>query len=233
MENQTKYVAYYRVSTKKQGANGLGIEAQKKTVLDFVKTEKNILCEFIEVESGKNVNRKELEKALLYAKENKATLIVAKLDRLARNVEFIFKLKDSGIEFKACDLSDFNTLTIGIFATMAQYERELISKRTKDALQVKKSQLAKEGRILGSKGKENLIKGNATEKSVKVRMLNAKEAKENIQAMELISVYREKGFTLQKIADKLNENGYKTRRGKSFTTGQIQMFLKRAANEKE
>lgn len=233
MEISTKYVAYYRVSTQKQNTTGLGLDAQRKTILDFVKSENNILCEFIEVESGKNVNRKELEKALLYAKENKATLIVAKLDRLARNVEFIFKLKDSGIEFKACDLSDFNTLTIGIFATMAQYEREIISKRTKDALQVRKTQLAKEGKKLGEKGKENLLKSNAYEKGLQVRQQNAKEAKENIQAIELSKMYKEKGMNLQQIASKLNENGYKTRRGKSFSPTHIFRFLQNATNENE
>jgi DNA invertase Pin-like site-specific DNA recombinase len=224
MENSIKYVAYYRVSTQKQGASGLGLEAQKATVLNFTKCDTCIIAEFTEIESGKKTDRKELDKALTYAKEHNATLIVAKLDRLARNVEFIFKLKNSGVNFKACDLSDFNTLTVGIFATMAQHERELISKRTKDALTAKKAR----GQKLGIKGTENLEKSGATEKSIKVRVENAKTAKENIQAMELICIYSEKGMTLKAIAEKLNASGYKTRRGKSFTTSQVQMFLKRA-----
>lgn len=219
------FVAYFRVSTQKQGAKGLGMEAQKVTVNQYIASNNgNLIAEFVEVESGKKTNRNELNKALAYTKENNATLIVSKLDRLARNVEFIFMLKHSGANFIACDIPDFNTLTIGIFAVMAQHERELISKRTKEGLSVKKARLAVEGKKLGTP--ENLTAA-ATEKGLQVRKENAASAKENIQAMELIQIYRDKGMTLQAIADKLNELGYKTRRGKAFSTAQIQMFLKR------
>jgi len=219
------FVAYFRVSTQKQGAKGLGMEAQKITVNQYITANNgNLIAEFVEVESGKKTNRNELNKALAFAKENDATLIVSKLDRLARNVEFVFMLKNSGVNFVACDLPDFNTLTIGIFATMAQHERELISKRTKEGLSVKKTRLAVEGKKLGTP--ENLTTA-ATEKGLQVRKENAASAKENIQAMEMIKMYKEKGMTLQGIADKLNSLGYKTRKGKAFTTSQIQMFLKR------
>lgn len=219
------FIAYFRVSTAKQGIKGLGMEAQKLTVNQYITANNgNLIAEFVEVESGKKTNRSELNKALELAKEKNATLIVSKLDRLARNVEFIFTLKNSGVTFVACDLPDFNTLTIGIFATMAQHERELISKRTKEGLSVKKSQLAKEGKTLGTP--ENLTTA-ATAKGLEVRKHNAATAKENIQALELVEMYRAKGLTLQQIADKLNKSGYKTRRGKTFTTSQIQLLLTR------
>lgn len=219
------FIAYFRVSTAKQGIKGLGMEAQKLTVNQYITANNgNLIAEFVEVESGKKTNRSELNKALELAKEKNATLIVSKLDRLARNVEFIFTLKNSGVTFVACDLPDFNTLTIGIFATMAQHEREIISKRTKEGLSVKKSQLAKEGKTLGTPAN---LTPSATAKGLEVRKHNAATAKENIQALELVEMYRAKGLTLQQIADKLNKSGYKTRRGKTFTTSQIQLLLTR------
>ena len=285
------FIAYFRVSTDKQGAKGLGMDAQKSTVNQYITANNgNLIAEFVEVESGKKTNRNELNKALELAKEKNATLIVSKLDRLARNVEFIFTLKNSGVTFVACDLPDFNTLTIGIFATMAQHEREIISKRTIDALTAKAeremriaekmlnnsntieyktitneimenyiSGLDNEGidfqeianelnnngyRRINKKTKElelftaskvrkylqgfeNMENGNTTAKGLEVRKHNAATAKENIQALELVEMYRAKGLTLQQIADKLNKSGYKTRRGKTFTTSQIQLLLTR------
>ena len=124
-----KYIAYYRVSTKRQN---LGLDAQRKTVLDYISTVNGILINsYEEKESGKNNARLELHKAITECKKNNATLVIAKLDRLSRNVSFIFTLKDSGINFVCCDIPECNTLTLGIFATIAQSERETISQRTK------------------------------------------------------------------------------------------------------
>ncbi|PLK42075.1 recombinase family protein [Emticicia sp. TH156] len=134
-----QYIAYYRVSTKKQGASGLGLEAQKFTASNFLKEGDRIVKEFIEIESGKSNQRVQLDEAIKYARNNKLTLLVAKLDRLSRNVSFIFTLRDSGVDFVCADIPDANTLTIGIFATIAQHEREIISRRTKDALKAKKA----------------------------------------------------------------------------------------------
>ena len=156
-----KYIAYYRVSTQKQGMSGLGLEAQKAAVKGFI-TGAEVLVEYTEVESGKKDNRPELDKAINHAKQVGGTLIIAKLDRLSRNAGFIFALKDSGVDFTCADMPDANTLTIGIFAVMAQHERELISKRTKDALAAKKargeqvgniSNLTSEGRQKGSEAR--------------------------------------------------------------------------------
>jgi DNA invertase Pin-like site-specific DNA recombinase len=134
-----KYVAYYRVSTAKQGHSGLGLEAQRTAVSTFVGNA-TILREYVEVESGKVNERPHLVAAIDYAKGKGATLVIAKLDRLSRNAGFIFALKDSGVDFQCADMPEANTLTIGIFATLAQHERELISSRTRAALQAKKKQ---------------------------------------------------------------------------------------------
>ena len=147
MESQPlSHVAYYRVSTKQQGQSGLGLEAQRTQVMSFLGGQAPLVREFIEVESGKRNSRPQLLEALAFAKLNKARLVIAKLDRLSRNAGFIFALKDSGVDFVCADMPDANTLTIGIFATLAQHERELIGERTRKALAIKKQQ----GFVLGS-----------------------------------------------------------------------------------
>ncbi len=204
-----KYVAYYRVSTKKQGQSGLGLESQRDMVTRYLKNGDSLLAEFIEVESGKRNDRPELESAIALAKQHQAQLLIAKLDRLSRNAGFIFRLRDSHVDFLAVDMPDANTLTIGIFAVLAQHERELISSRTRAALQQKKLQ----GFTLGTpKNLDNL----ARVKGLQVRQLNALGHKANRQATELIQMYREKSMTYKEIAERLNNHGFTTRRGKKF-----------------
>lgn len=128
------YVAYYRVSTKKQGASGVGLDAQKNTVREHLKSGDAILKHFQDVESGKNDSRSGLHDAMKYCKEHNATLLIAKLDRLSRKASFIWDIYDSGLPFEVCDLPELNPLTIGVFAAFAQHEREIISKRTKEAM---------------------------------------------------------------------------------------------------
>ena len=140
-----KYIAYCRVSTKQQGESGLGLEAQKTMVKNFLKNDDALICEYEEVESGKNNNRPQLLKAIEKSKSEGATLLIAKLDRLSRNAGFIFLLKDSNVDFKCCDMPEANSLTIGIMAVLAQEERELISKRTISALQELKAKGIKLG----------------------------------------------------------------------------------------
>ena len=115
LSSQQTYVAYYRVSTKKQGESGLGLDAQRSAVAGFVKGA--IIAEFTEVESGKKNQREQLRLAIGRAKKEGAVLVIAKLDRLSRNASFIFTLRDSGVNFQCVDMPDANTLTIGIFAT--------------------------------------------------------------------------------------------------------------------
>ena len=130
-----RFVAYYRVSTDRQGRSGLGLESQRADVLDFINGgAANLIAEFTEVESGKRNDRPELEKALALCRKEKAKLVIAKLDRLARNVAFISNLMESGVDFVAVDMPDANRLTVHILAAVAEHERELISERTRSAL---------------------------------------------------------------------------------------------------
>ena len=134
-----RYVTYLRVSTQRQGAKGLGIDAQRKMCSDFIEHNEGICVkEFLDVESGTHRNRKGLLSAIEYCKANDCALVVAKLDRLARDVEFCFKVVNTGIEIHFTDMPTINTLLLGVFASVAQYERELISSRTKAALDAKK-----------------------------------------------------------------------------------------------
>lgn len=135
-----RYVTYIRVSTQKQGRSGLGLDAQRKMCGDFVNAHQGeIVKEFMDVESGTHRNRKGLQDAITYCKQQGTALVIAKLDRLARDVEFCFKVVNTGIEIHFTDMPQMNTLLLGVFASVAQYERELTSDRTKKALAVKKA----------------------------------------------------------------------------------------------
>lgn len=134
-----KYATYLRVSTKRQGNSGLGLSAQQKMCGDFIKNNGGTLAqEFTDVESGTHRDRKGLWAAIEYCQKNNCPLIIAKLDRLARDVEFCFKVINTGIEIHFCDMPQINTLLLGVFASVAQYERELTSDRTIKALAAKR-----------------------------------------------------------------------------------------------
>ena len=134
-----KFVVYIRVSTKKQGASGLGLEAQQKICGEFIKNhDGEKVAEYKDVESGTHRDRKGLADSVAYCKKNNCALVIAKLDRLARDVEFCFKIVNTGIEIHFCDMPQVNTLLLGVFASVAQYERELTSDRTRKALAAKK-----------------------------------------------------------------------------------------------
>ena len=202
------YVPYYRVSTASQGKSGLGLSAQQDIVQRFLKAGDVLLEEFVEVESGKRADRPQLAAAIAHAKHNKARLLIAKLDRLSRNVSFIFSLRNSEVDFVACDIPDANTLTVGIMAVLAQHERELIGDRTRAALAAKKAQ----GHKLGMPN----ITPEVTSRGLVVRQQNAQTNLANRQAAELIRLYRKEGLTYRAIADRLNQMGYRTRRGQAF-----------------
>jgi DNA invertase Pin-like site-specific DNA recombinase len=202
------YVAYYRVSTKTQGISGLGIEAQKKSGEDFVRGGE-LIAEYTETESGKKDSRPQLNSALEHAKSSGAVLVIAKLDRLSRNIGFIFALKDSGVNFVACDLPEMNTLNLGIFATIAQHERELISKRTSAALQAKKAR----GFTLGTPAN---LTDEARAKGLAVRRRNAAHNENLRRASLVIATLKKEGLTLRLIAERLNAHGFRTRRGCLF-----------------
>ena len=203
------YICYYRVSTKAQGRSGLGLGDQRSIVNRYLREGDKLLVEFTEVESGKKGDRPKLQEAIRTCQQQGAKLLIAKLDRLSRNVAFVMTLRDSGVDFVACDLPDANTLTVGMMVTFAQYEAERISERTRAALAQKKAQGFKLGKP------ENLTL-QAIQKGESIRVDNAATHKANVQATELATLYRSKGMTYAQIADKLNQTHYQTRRNKQF-----------------
>jgi DNA invertase Pin-like site-specific DNA recombinase len=216
------YVAYYRVSTQKQGISGLGLQSQRTSVKQFIGNN-NLLSEYTEIESGKNDKRIELLKAIDFAKNNNATLVIAKLDRLSRNAGFIFQLRDSTVDFICADMPDANSLTVGIFALLAQQERELISERTRKALQAKKDN----GFKLGSP--DNLTNDSRL-KSLEVRKENADNNENNKKAFALIQSMRMQNISFNKIAQKLNAAGFKTATGKQFFSMSVKQLFDRFTN---
>jgi DNA invertase Pin-like site-specific DNA recombinase len=215
------YIAYYRVSTKKQGISGLGIEAQKTAVSKFLNNpQDNLLKEFQDIESGKKDNRPELKKAIEYAQQTNSKLIIAKLDRLSRNASFIFTLRDSKVDFICVDMPNANSVTIGIMAVLAQDERERISQRTKAAL----AELKKKGRTLGSP--KNLT-NEARQIGLNIRIENSIKNQNNRKATALIVSMKNEGKTFYYITKELNKSEFKTSRGKVFQQIQVERLYNR------
>lgn len=220
------YVAYYRTSTNRQN---LGIGAQRTMVQNYLNgATGNLVAEFEEKESGKNDSRIGLEKAIQACEKNGATLIIAKLDRLSRSVSFLFQLRDrvlkNNIEIKALDLPSFNTMSLGIWATMAQVERENIANRTKVAL----AELKKSGVTLG---KPENFKHEHRLRGAEAMKCKARENKANQQATALILEYKENGWGYERIAKRLNKLDFKTVRGKKFNSTTVMRLYKRFMND--
>ena len=213
------YFAYYRVSTQKQGASGLGLEAQQAAVVSFLKGERP-QGEYVEVESGKKNQRPQLLAALAAARAVGGVLLIAKLDRLSRNASFILTLRDSGVDFVCCDMPDANTLTVGLFAVLAQHERETISKRTKDALAAKKAR----GAVLGTPA--NLTDA-ARQQSLSVRRQQHQQHPGLRQATAFINSRRAQGASFRQLAGELNALGFTARRGGTFNQKQVQRLYER------
>ena len=152
-----QFIAYYRVSTDRQGQSGLGLEAQQTAIMNYLNGGNwQLVGEYTEIETGKKADRPELQKALAACARRKATLVIAKLDRLARNVAFVSALMESRVEFVAVDMPNAGRFEIHIRAALAEEERRLISERTKAALAATK----KRGTVLGKHGKDVLSKQN-------------------------------------------------------------------------
>ncbi len=214
-----KYIAYYRVSTKGQEESGLGLLAQQQQVASYIQGKGVLLGSFTDIESGGKHDRAALRASFDRAKALGATLIIAKLDRLSRSVAFISALMESGIDFVCCDMPEANGLTIHILAAMAQHEREMISVRTKMALE----QAKKAGKQLGSP--QNLTQ-DARKKGAASNRAKSLNNTSNIQAYELSCIYRhEHGLTFEQIAQKLNTLGYRTPTGKLFLRSSVQRLL--------
>src|SRR5690242_4112781 len=207
---QGNFVAYYRVSTARQGRSGLGLDAQRRAVTDFLNGGSwELLSEFVEVESGKADDRPQLEQALATCELSGATLVVAKLDRLSRNLAFLAKLQESGSRFVAADMPEANELTIHIMAAVAQAERKAISTRTKEALAAAK---ARGVRLGGNRGNlEDLRKGPAKSAEVRAAQASARALKvrRQIQAVKAAAP----ASSLREIAAALNDRGITAPRG--------------------
>jgi DNA invertase Pin-like site-specific DNA recombinase len=210
---KSKFVSYYRVSTQKQGRSGLGLEAQKAAVEAYLRANGGVeLASFTEIESGKNNARPQLQAALLRCRQTRATLLVAKLDRLSRNAAFLMNLRDSGVRFQALDIPEANTLTLGVLAVLAQHERELISARTKAALAARRARGLPLGtpRDLSAYAKRAGKLGRAAS-AAKAR-LRATEIAPQIEAAHASGC-----ASLRQVAEYLNELEITTPRGKQWT----------------
>ena len=216
-----KYIVYYRVSTKRQGQSGLGLEAQRTIVENYLKNN-TVINEFTEIETGKSANRPQLNKALQACKENNATLCVAKLDRLARNLHFVTTLQAANVDFVCCDMPTANKLTIHIIAAIAENEAALISQRTKAALAEKK----KQGIKLGNP-QNNGLTSQSIAKGMNVRQQNALCNERNKQAGTLILSMRNNGAKWAEIVRQLNCNGFRTRRQCEFDITTVKRLYQR------
>ena len=219
---KTTYVAYLRQSTKKQEISGLGIEAQREIIQKFLGQEKPV-AEYVETESGKKTDRPKLAEALALCRKTKSTLIVAKLDRLSRNVAFTSKLLESDVEIKFCDFPEANRLVLHIIASIAEYEAGLISQRTKQSLKAKKAR----GILLGKP--ENLTNNldRAIENSKRAIRKKAKDNPNNKRAVAMLKVLVEQELSLSEMARRLNEEGFVTSQGKKFSAWQVSVLLQR------
>lgn len=224
-----KYVIYIRVSTQKQGKSMLGLESQTEICNNFIKSNNGTCFKtFCDVESGTKRDRKELLAAIEYCKSNNCTLVIAKLDRLARDVEFTFKVINTGIDIHFCDMPSVNTMILGVFASVAQYERELCSTRTKGALQAKKERGEKLGRAASKYTINEEKQQEGAIKSAKTRNEN------NIKSNDFLAFCR----ILKRTYDMLNKlssnddlfmlkwNDYKSDFLKSITKDSLFVVLK-------
>ena len=217
-----KYIAYYRVSRKEQGISGLGLSAQRTSVTNFVKNQEGtIIQEFTEIETGTNKRERiEIHRAIELAKIEGAILVIAKLDRLSRNVNFVSSLMDAGIEFVAVDMPSANHFTIHIFSALAEQEAKLISSRTRLAL----AELKKKGIALGNpKNLNDEARAKGTQK-VKENAINNDR---NRQAQSIIVNCKEKGMSYRQIAEYLNELNFKTRYGNQFMAPTVHQLYNR------
>lgn len=228
-----KFVSYVRVSTQRQGASGLGLGAQRKAVADYLRDQSGQLVdEFTEIESGKRNDRPQLAAALATCRRHKAVLVIAKLDRLARNVAFVANLMESSVEFVAVDMPMANRLTIHILAAVAEHEREAISARTRAALATAKAR----GRSLGWS-----IKSRREEQArASRRGADSGRSRANAFASNVVPIVesiKASGIgTLSGIANALNARGVNTARGGAWhatTVRNVMLRHKSAANSRQ
>lgn len=226
----SKFILYYRVSTEKQGRSGLGLEAQQAAAQQFMAgvTDGVVLNEYTEVETGKNADRPVLQMALQHAKAANATLLVAKLDRLARNVCFVSTLMESKVDFTCCDNPHATPLTIHILAAVAEDEAKRISERTKAALAAAKARGVKLGThnpkiaaaICGNRGWE---KAGIAGRAARAKLQKARYG----QLVPVMRALSNQGLSYQAIATYMNDQGYVTSRGSAFSRKTVMRILQR------
>lgn len=213
-----KFVGYFRVSTTKQQDSGLGLEAQQKAVADFLNGGNwRMVAEFIEVESGRRKHRPQLEAAIAACRKHRAKLVIAKLDRLARNAAFLLTLRDSGVEFVAADMPHADKLTVGIMAVVAEHERDMISRRTREALAAAK----RRGVKLGSPCPQR-----AAAAASAVHQAKAQRHAENVYPV-IADLMSRGERRLIKIADALNARGIQTARGRQWYATTVRNLIER------
>ena len=214
MASNKQYVAYFRVSTQRQGTSGLGLEAQRKAVIDYINGNgSKVLAEYTEVESGKRWSRPELGKALAHCKKHRATLVIAKLDRLARNVHFISGLIESRVDFVAVDMPEADRAFLQMAAVLAEWEGRKISGRTKAALAAAKARGVKLGVTGKERARENRSAANAFAR--KLRPVIRGLAGEGITSV-------------RKVTEALNERGVEAPRGGRWHATSVARLLARA-----
>lgn len=224
---KSKFVAYYRVSTQKQGQSGLGLEAQKQAVSHYLNDgEWELLSYYVEIETGKGSDaldrRPQLRAAMELCKKQRATLIIAKLDRLARNNHFVSGLLESGIDFVCADMPQANKVMLQMYSVMAEWERDQISARTKAALQAAKAR----GVVLGSAGYQNL------KPNIEARQQAADAFAGKLKGV--IGGMKANGLTQRSMCVELNTLGIKTANGGAWSLIQLQRVLavfKHSANQ--
>lgn len=218
-----KYVSYIRVSTQRQGQSGLGLEAQQSAVAQFVKQRGGeVLAEFIEVESGRKADRPQLAAALAEAKRQGAVLLIAKLDRLARNVAFISALLESGAEVQAVDMPEAGKFVLHIMAAVAEQEAEAISARTKAALAAAKAR----GTALGwaQPQRDPAARMAAVQKGV---VANKGRADQFAEKLRPVVEAMGSDVSLRDVARELNSRGIPTARGKQWQAASVKNLLAR------
>jgi DNA invertase Pin-like site-specific DNA recombinase len=207
-------VAYYRVSTERQGQSGLGLDAQRSAVAAYAGG-RGLLGEFVEVESGRKDNRPQLAAALALCRQKRAVLVIAKLDRLARSVAFISNLMESGVEFVAVDMPQANRLTLHILAAVAEHEREMIGQRTRAALAAAKAR----GTRLGNP-RPDLAKARAAASTASVQF--------RAEVLPTIQPLQAEGLSLRGTAAALNAKGISSARGRAWHAASVRRVIEKS-----
>jgi DNA invertase Pin-like site-specific DNA recombinase len=218
-----RFVGYYRVSTQRQGRSGLGLEAQRKAIIDRLRGRGQLIAEYTEIESGRKSDRPKLAEALAACRLHRATLVIAKLDRLARNVAFVSNLMEASVDFEAADFPQANRLTIHILSAVAEHEARLISERTRVALAAAKARGAVLGGFRGRAGSSTDL-----EKARAIRTAKANQRSIDL-APSIRSLQAEGNISLGSIAIGLNAQQITAPRGGLWSAAQVRMVIRRLA----